>query len=396
LILSDMLQILYAPSKAFKKIVENPKYLGALIVLIIFVVAQMGAFYSYFSTQHYEATFPVLGSNLGQYTQSASLWTTSPAGVSITSDNADFINGTDYGNSSLQFAVSSSNNISLTLNANDTVDCSSTGFTEFSMRVKQVDPQVAPSSVTLYLYSQNSSGNYFSRDITSSFSNAPVNVWNNLTITLNTSDWSSNGSAQWGNITGLKLTLAYPSSSNITLRLDGMFFRGIFRTVVEASGANFYIFFVQNNVMQFIIQWLLVTVIIFALIKGLKGTVAFKPLMVAVGCALILLVVQALIALAVSAILPSVTVPIEAQASIAGETQTASILAFQSALTTFSYIYLAVQVAILAWMVGLGAIIVRTLTPFPWSKSIVISVGASVIAFFVLPYIYALLNVIVL
>jgi hypothetical protein len=395
LILADILQILYAPSKAFKKIAENPKYIGAAIILLIFVVAQMGAFYSYFSTQRYETAFPA-GADLGQYTQSAPLWTTSPSGVSVTSNNADFVNGSYYGNSSLQFAVSSSNNISLTLNANGTVDCSSTGFPEFSMRVKQVDPQVAPSSVTLYMYSSNSSDNYFSRDITSSFSNAPINVWNNLTIALNSSDWSSNGAAQLANITGLKLTLTYPASSNITLRLDGMFFRGIFQTVVEASGANFYIFFVQNNIMQFIIQWLLVTVIIFALIKGLKGTVTFKPLMVAVGCALILIVVQALIALAASTILPSVAVPIEAQASIAGETQTASILAFQSALTTFSYIYLAVQVAILAWMVGLGAFIVRTLTPFPWSKSILISAGAWVIAFFVLPYIYALLNVIVL
>ncbi len=394
MILADILQVLYAPSKAFKKIAENPKYIGAAIVLLIFVVAQMGAFYSYFSTQRYETAFPA-GSDLGQYTQSAPLWTTSPAGVSVTSDNVDFVNGSYYGNSSLQFAVSSSN-ISLTLNANGTVDGSSTGFTEFSMRVKQVDPQVAPSSVTLYLYSQNSSDNYFSRDITSSFSNAPINVWNNLTFALNSSDWSTNGAADLGNITGLNLAFTYPSSSNITLRLDGMFFRGIYQSVVEASGANFYIFFVQNNVMQFIIQWLLVTVIIFALIKGLKGTVTFKPLMVAVGCALILIVVQALIALAASTILPSVAVPIEAQASIAGEMETASITAFQSALTTFSYIYLAVQVAILVWMVGLGAIIVRSLTPFPLSKSILISAGASVIAFFVLPYIYALLNVIAL
>jgi hypothetical protein len=32
LILNDLAQVLYAPQKAFKKIVENPKYLGAILV----------------------------------------------------------------------------------------------------------------------------------------------------------------------------------------------------------------------------------------------------------------------------------------------------------------------------------------------------------------------------
>ena len=394
MILADILKVLYAPGKAFKQIVENPKYLGALIVLLLFVAVQTGAFYSYFSTQHYEASFPS-GSDLGQYTQSTALWTTIPD-VSVTRNDADFINGSYYGNSSLQFALSSSSNISITLNANGTVDCGPGGFQKLSMRLKQVDPQAVPASVTLYLYSSNSSANYFSHDLTPEFSNAAINVWNNLTIPLGSSDWSSIGTAQWGNITGLKLAFTYSTSSNITLRVDGLFFRGVFQTVVEASSTNFYIFFVQNNVMQFVIQWLLLTVLLFALIKGLKGTVTFRPLMVAVGVSLVLLVVQALIALAVTSVLPSVSIPIEAQAIVAGETQTASIAAFQSALTTFSYVYLAVQVAVLAWMVGLGAIIVRSITPFPWSKSIIVSAGASLITFFVLPYIFALLNVFVL
>jgi hypothetical protein len=284
----------------------------------------------------------------------------------------------------------------MTVNANGTVNVNASAYQKFSMRVKQVEPQVAPASVTLYLYASNSSADYFSSDVTSLFSSAPINVWNNLTIPLATSDWSSTGNPQWNNITGLKVSFTYSTASNITLRFDGFFFRGIYQTVIEASGTNFYIFFVQNNVMQFVIQWLLVSVLVFALVKALKGTVTFKPLMVSVGFVMLLLVVQALIVIAGTLILPQISVPIEAQANVVGESQTAAITAFQSALTTFSYVYLAVQLAILAWMAALSALIVRSLTEFPWNKSILVGTAAAVIPFFVLPYIYALLNVFVL
>ena len=37
MILSDLAQVIYAPKKAFKSIVANPKYLGVIIVLILFM-----------------------------------------------------------------------------------------------------------------------------------------------------------------------------------------------------------------------------------------------------------------------------------------------------------------------------------------------------------------------
>ena len=37
LILDDIAQVVYAPVKAFKKIIENPKYLGAIIILLLFI-----------------------------------------------------------------------------------------------------------------------------------------------------------------------------------------------------------------------------------------------------------------------------------------------------------------------------------------------------------------------
>ncbi len=49
-------QVIYAPAKAFKKIIENPKYLGALLVLILFVGLAMGFEFVQFSKIYTENT----------------------------------------------------------------------------------------------------------------------------------------------------------------------------------------------------------------------------------------------------------------------------------------------------------------------------------------------------
>ena len=37
LIINDILKVIYAPHKVFKDIVANPKYLGAVLVLVLFI-----------------------------------------------------------------------------------------------------------------------------------------------------------------------------------------------------------------------------------------------------------------------------------------------------------------------------------------------------------------------
>jgi len=57
LILEDIAKIVYAPVKAFKQIVENPKYLGALIILLLFIGLQVGYEYAQFSKNLYRKHF---------------------------------------------------------------------------------------------------------------------------------------------------------------------------------------------------------------------------------------------------------------------------------------------------------------------------------------------------
>ena len=67
LILEDIAKVVYAPVSAFKKIIENPKYMAAIIILLLFIGLQMGYAYTQFSKTYTESTSPAIG-QLSAYT----------------------------------------------------------------------------------------------------------------------------------------------------------------------------------------------------------------------------------------------------------------------------------------------------------------------------------------
>ena len=58
MIVNDIAEVLYAPVKAFKRIIENPKYLGALIILLLFIGVSLGYEYAQFAKTYTENTSP--------------------------------------------------------------------------------------------------------------------------------------------------------------------------------------------------------------------------------------------------------------------------------------------------------------------------------------------------
>jgi len=375
---TDILKVLYAPQKAFKQIIENPKYWGAIVIFILFIAAQTSFYYSLYGRTNYEQTSPI-SAKLGTWTQNSTLWQTS-SGVAITSNAVDFLNNTYYGNSSLQFAVSNSNNMSLALGNFDSVQCGLDSFQNLSMRIKIAEPTAIPTKVTLTLYSLTDA-NYFQHDLTSSFSGSSADVWNNLTIAVGSeaSGWQSNGNPTWENITSLKLDFTFSSSSDITLRLDGLFFRGFYQSPMQSDSSGFIIYVLQQALFQFIFQWLLFTGLMYVIIKGLKGTVIWRPLFIAVGFALIVSVVQSVIGIVATTALPNLYYPTEFLTGLSGEAQiiSDSIIATTATYTTITA---AIQLVTYGWLAALGALIVRTLIPeFTWSKSILTSAAAIVV-----------------
>jgi hypothetical protein len=364
----DILRVLYAPHKVFKDIVQKPGYIGPLILLIIFVLAQVGSSYVIGSKSYIEQVMPT-GEEGDQWTDNATLWRAN-SGVMITNNYVDFINSTAsivgfpnyYGNSSVEFTIGDNSTLKMILSSfGGQVNCGVDGFPEMSFRAKIVTPETTPENVTLILHSLTDS-NYFYRDLTGSFSNNLVNVWNNITLEVGNGNWVSVGNGNWENITGLSLTFNWSNNSNINVLIDGLFFRGIFKNQLELYGDLTYIGnSAINGFAPFLFEWLLLTGLMYLLIKGLKGNVIWRPLMIAIGYALVALVIQAFIVAVVYTTLPNLHYPLEVLSFVPGESQAAydALIAEISPVNTAGYV---IQAATYIWIVALGMFVTRAVT----------------------------------
>ena len=404
MILDDLAQVVYAPTKAFKKIVEKPKYLGVILVFVLFVGLIVGFEFVQFSKINIENTNPQVG-NLQAYLNST-MWASS-SNVALSDNFADpfnysifvaAINGnySMFGNSSLEMNALNTNNITAALGNQFNVDCSSSsvGFQNLSLTMKQVAPSVNPQSATLTLYSLNDT-NFYTYDFTSSLSSAAINTWNNLTISLGpkASGWGSTGSPSWGNITALQLTLTYPANSNITLRIGALYFRGQYQTPVQTSSLGLIEQFLPTWAFWFILAWFAFTGIIYLFFYGLKTTRVWKPVFVASGFALMVMVIRAAVNLVAAATLPVLYYPYDvtlgvrfdffgattyagAASSLTMQSQ-AILSSINSATAGFGSVLLVMFAISYVWLGYLGTIIVGALKPeFSMAKKVVISLVA--------------------
>ncbi len=392
-VVSDIMKVIYAPHKAFKQILQNPRYVGAIVLLIIFVAVQVGSSYVIASKSYIEQTLPS-GTEGDVWTENAALWQASP-GVTIINNTVDYINSTTlylgsssyFGSSSVEFVASNASVVRMELtsiNTDEQVNFVSEGFENVSFRLKLLSPDAKPVNVSLYLTSLNASSFY--RDLTAEFSNSAVNVWNNITLPVSSGAWSSSGyQASWENITGLKMEFAWENNVNVDLLIDGLFFRGEYMTPIEIYGSSAYVAQAAlNSIAPFVFEWIILTAMLYIVIKGLKGYATWKLLMVAVGFALVVLVIQAIVLLAVYAALPNLLYPLEVLASVPGE-QTAAPAATLEAIAFANMIGSIVQVGVWLWLAGLCTFITHEVTgmvaevpPFGWLKSIAVS-GTSVL-----------------
>ena len=374
--------------KAFKKIVENPKYLGAILVLVLFIGLIVGFELVQFNKIYIENTSPEVGQF--QTYLNSTVWNAS-SGATLKDNFADPFNysiyvaalGTNYsmfGNSSLEIDASNANSITANLTSVFKVDCGPSGFQNLSITMKQTAPSVAPNSATLTLYSLSDSDSY-SYNLESSLSGAATNTWNNLTLPLgpDASGWSATGSPSWGNITALKLNLNYPTNSNITVQIGALFFRGQYQTPIQTGFAGLLEQFLPSWGFWFILFWLVFTAIIFLFFYAMKTTRVWKPIFVATGFALVVMVIRAAVNLIAAASLPVLYYPYDVSLGVHFNFFGATLYSgTASSLTTLSQAVvshinsatagfqdiLTVMFAIsYVWLGALGTIIVGSLHP---------------------------------
>lgn len=369
---SEILKVLYSPRKAFNEIIQNPKYFGPILIIILVVAANVGFTYVAISKTYVEQILPN-GSKLDEWTENSTLWT-SNAGISESSDN---INGSLYGNRSIAFSITDNSQVWAQLEDIGSVDCSSlNGFNELSFRIKWTSPSTRPENVTIYLLSTNSS-DYFYNSLAENVST--YNIWNNITVQLVSGGWANNNpSADWSKITGLKLQFTWPENSNITLLIDGLFFHGTFKSLLESAGTSYLTNYSVLSAMQFVITWVILSGLTYIMAKGLGGKLVWKPLLIVVGFILVTLFVQALVNAVAYLTLPKISYPFQLIGGVSGEGQNVyNTIVDQTWLV--SEISRFTQIAVHVWIIALCSIAVHILATFSWTKSILVGAVAYVV-----------------
>jgi hypothetical protein len=410
LFLNDIVEVLYAPRKAFKRIVANPKYQGIIVILLLFLGLQLGYEYSQFSKVHIETTSPVAGliqefNNATSVVSPGSTILNWQGGSNVVLINSfdDYFNNTVYianygqgyplfGNFSMQVEANSTNSLLLALTNTSNVDCTGDGFQDLFMAIKLVSPTSTPSNAILTLYSL-SDDSYYTYDLTSTLSDAnAVNQWGNLTVPLGptASGWTATGNPTWQNITSLTLQFNYANSEDITIRVGALFFRGQYVQPLTENALNFIYTFLLQFTLQFLATWLVLSVMMYVLFKALKAQVLWKPIFVAAGFALMVLIIRAVVNLAATATLPDLFFPYDAalgvvydpfgslyyptQFALPVATSATAMSNITAAMAAFKTVITAMFVVSYVWMGALIGIVVKEMKPeFTTTKCLMVA-----------------------
>ncbi|MEM1566295.1 MAG: hypothetical protein QW510_04305 [Candidatus Bathyarchaeia archaeon] len=352
-------KVIYAPREAFKEIAQNPRYLGPILVMILFIVANVGAVYTLFTKTYIEVTVPS-PENKDLWTENKAFWE-ALNGADCAENSTDYIAGKYYGNRSIEFSVKS-NRIAMELREIGGVNCSPQGgYTTLYLRVKWTAPEYPPENASLWIYSGTASSY---QNITNKLSHP--RVWNNLTISLADKSWV--GEIDWGNVTGLKLEIMWNQASDVRVLLDGLFFGGVYKSYAEEA-TTYLAFYAANSFMQFTLRWFLFGGIIFVLTRLFKAKTVWRVILVLVGSILITMFVQAVASAATFSALPTLKYPLEYVGGVKGEAESAYSKILEE--TWFvNRVYSVLQMVIIIWTVVLCGIAIRQTMEFTWTTSL--------------------------
>jgi hypothetical protein len=371
----EVFRILYAPHKAFKEIIQKPGYKGPLIIMLLFVLSFAGFYYVFSIKVFYDQTAPPLSNiDKDKWTEDSSLWYSS-LGAKVSSNTTDYIKGNYYGNKSIQFNLENSARIDMELKINGSLNCVEPyNYTNLTFRIKIVEPADRPENVSIYIYSENATDKYFSYFMP--VTDLEIRVWNNETIPL--SDFRKFNGANWKNITGLMFELAWDSNKNITVLIDGVFFHGAYKSLLEMNGSMIIVNSIISGFMQFTIQWVFLSIILYLFSKLFRGQPVWKTMLTISGFVLITFFIQNLILMGVVLAYPEMHLSLATLSGVSGEGWTADAQNFMS-IITIKYDVLD-RIVYFVWIVALCSIAVHLLFEFPWTRSVSISFLSSVIS----------------
>lgn len=368
----EVFRVIYAPHKAFKEIIQKPGYKGPLIIMLLFVLSFSMFYYAFSTKVYYDQTAPEL-TDLDKWTENAAFWYS----IADKSNNtSDYIKGSYYGDKSIQFTLFNSSQIDMELKFPGPLNCVEPNhYTNLSFRMKIVEPSEEPANLNVYLFSKNTTTNYFFYSLPGS--EVKINVWDNKTVPLER--FTPVGyEADWQNITSLKFELSWNSNKNITVLIDGVFFHGYYKSMFDMNGGAIIANFLISGFMQFTIQWVILGIILYLFSKLLRGQPVWKTMLTVSGFVLITLFIQNIILAGIVFAYPKMYLSLETLGGVPGEGWTVDAQNFMSILT-IKYDVLD-RIVYYIWIVALCSIAVHLLFEFPWAKSVSLSLLSSVIS----------------
>jgi len=291
LVAYDIHKVIYAPHKVFKEIIQNPKYHGPVIIMILFILVSVAGEYARGSRIFIQQTLPTSLNfeNPDPWTESTGMWTSN---ARMTNNTQDYLL-----HGSVQFQVANDTRISMALNNIGPIDCLRTGgYRNLTFSAKWIHPTAAaPQSVVLYLNAPNVT-RYFYRSLTVPVTELGNNTWGNFTLPLgsNATEWLNTTSQEsWSNVGSLRIEFEWtePDKSNLTVLIDKLFFLSESFDPLNSFAGNSVGQFAMYTGLDYGLNLVLFSIALFVGVKIFHVQTTFKILIVIVGYAMVGMVI---------------------------------------------------------------------------------------------------------
>lgn len=357
----EILEVLYSPVKAFKKIIEKPDFKGVLLVLLLVIASALAVQYVAGSKQILETRTP-----------EDEIWTEELMGQHAwTSNGVPSLDAAIYqiGNNSITSSVVGTTNFWLKLADFDPINCSETGYIEVFFWINwNNEAGASPTSGTLTLFS-GSEDSYFETDLESLL---PSNTeWGNITLDVGPNQgWSSSNSPDWQNITAVEFELVWSDSANLAMNIDGLFFRS-FASSIERG--TIYIEFL-SVALQVGITWVIWAGLLIIVAKLFNEDLGkWNTFFIIIGYVFMVTFVTNIVTAVLASTLPELTYLLDPTATYYYARNSdlwVSNVAFQLLTPVLWIGYI--------WTTALSAIVIRQMKDLPWGKALTIAVIAFV------------------
>ncbi|MBE0512944.1 hypothetical protein IBX38_07830 [Candidatus Bathyarchaeota archaeon] len=360
----EVFEVLYSPVKAFKKIIEKPDFKGVLLILVLVIFSMVAVEYVAASKFLLETRTP----DDENWTESTTFWASND---NLSLDDVDY----KAGNYSVKSFVSNGTSIWMKITDIGSFDClEDTGYKELFFWIKWIHENGVPSSnATLRLFS-GSESSYFELDLTGLISTSS-GEWNNATVPLGpeSQGWDSTDS-DWKNITGLDFRLAWLTSTNLTMKIDGLCFRKYVSPLETGAFSGAMIPILMSAAVSFSMNWILWAGILLMIAKVFREEVGpWTVFFVIIGYVFIATVVYTIASAVLLSTLPALNLPLADGTYVSFHEMLYPYLAYQ----VWLYLPLVGEV----WIAVLCATAIRLLRGITWGKAASISVVAFIIRF---------------